>query len=45
MPVQLKAKLIKKEQLKSDIFKFSLQAKEITQVAKPRSVYRNKSYR
>lgn len=35
MPVQLKAKLVKKEQLKSDIFKFSLLAKEIVDVAKP----------
>lgn len=35
MPVQLKAKLIKKEQLKPDIFKFSLSAKEIVDVAKP----------
>ena len=35
MPVQLHCKLIKKEQLKPDIFKFSLSAKEITDVAKP----------
>ena len=35
MPVQLKAKLIKKEELKKDIFKFSVQAKEITDIAKP----------
>lgn len=35
MPVQLQSKLIKKEQLKSDIFKFSLSAKEIVDVAKP----------
>lgn len=35
MPVQLRSKLIKKEQLKSDIFKFSLSAKEITDIAKP----------
>ena len=35
MPVQLKAKLIKKEQLKQDIFKFSVQAKEITEIANP----------
>lgn len=35
MPVQLKSKLIKKEQLKSDIFKFSLNAKEIVDIAKP----------
>ena len=35
MPVQLQSKLIKKEQLKPDIFKFSLLAKEIVDVAKP----------
>lgn len=43
MPVQLKSKLIKKEQLKTDIFKFSLEAEEIVNIAKPRSVYRNKN--
>lgn len=35
MPVQLQAELIKKEQLKTDIFKFSLSAKEIVDVARP----------
>ena len=35
MPVVLKAKLIKKEELKKDIFKFSVKAKEITDIAKP----------
>lgn len=35
MPLQLKARLIKKEKLKPDIFKFSMQAKEITDIAKP----------
>ena len=35
MPVKLQAKLIKKEQLKEDIFKFSLSAKEIVDIAKP----------
>ena len=35
MPVQLQAKLIKKEQLKSNIFKFSLSAKQVTDIAKP----------
>lgn len=35
MPVQLQSKLIKKESLKPDIFKFSLSAKKITDVAKP----------
>lgn len=35
MPVNVKAKLISKEMLKPDIFKFSVQAKEITDTAKP----------
>ena len=35
MPLQLKARLIKKEELKPDILKFSMQAKEITDIAKP----------
>ena len=35
MPVNIKAKLIKKEQLKQDIYKFSMQAKEIVDIAKP----------
>lgn len=35
MAIQLNCKLIKKEQLKPDIFKFSLSAKEITDIAKP----------
>lgn len=35
MPLQLKARLIKKEELKPDIFKFSMQAKEVTDIAKP----------
>lgn len=35
MPVKLQSKLIKKEQLKEDIFKFSLEAKEIVDIAKP----------
>lgn len=35
MPVNIKAKLIKKEQLKNDIYKFSLKANEITKTAKP----------
>ncbi len=35
MPVQLHAKLIKREQLKPDIFKFSMSAKEIVDIAKP----------
>ena len=35
MPIQIKSKLVKKEQLKKDIFKFSIEAKEITEIAKP----------
>ena len=35
MPVKLQARLIKKENLKEDIFKFSLEAKEIVNIAKP----------
>ena len=35
MAIQLNCKLIKKEQLKPDIFKFSLYAKKITDIAKP----------
>lgn len=35
MPVNIKSKLIKKEQLKNDIYKFTLQADEIAKTAKP----------
>lgn len=35
MPVVTKSKLIKKEELKPDIFKFSIQSKEISETAKP----------
>ena len=35
MPVNVKAKLLAKEELKPGIFKFSVQAKEITDIAKP----------
>lgn len=35
MPVNIKAKLISKEQLKEDIFKFSVKADEIIKIAKP----------
>ena len=35
MPKKLFAELVKKEQLKEDIFKFSIKAKEITDEAKP----------
>ena len=33
--MQLQAKLVKKEQLKDDIFKFSIEAPEIVNIAKP----------
>ena len=32
--MQLQAKLVKKEQLKDDIFKFSVEAQEIVNIAK-----------
>ena len=35
MPVNVKAKLIKKEALKKDVFKFSVKAKEIVDISKP----------
>lgn len=35
MPVNIKAKLVKKEQLKEDLYQFSLEAKDITDIAKP----------
>ena len=35
MPVNIKAKLVEKEQLKPDIFKFTISAKEIADTAKP----------
>ena len=35
MPVNIKAKLLKKEELKPGIFKFSVQADEIVNIAKP----------
>lgn len=35
MPVNIKAKLLKKEELKPGIFKFSVQANEIVNIAKP----------
>ena len=35
MPVNIKAKLLKKEELKPEIFKFSVQADEIVNTAKP----------
>lgn len=35
MPVNIKAELVSKQQLKSDIFKFSVKAPEITSISKP----------
>ena len=35
MPVNIKAKLIKKEALKKDVVKFSVEAKEIVDISKP----------
>lgn len=35
MPVNIKAKLVKKEALKKDVFKFSVEAKEIVDISKP----------
>ena len=45
MPVHAKCKLIKKTKLKSDIYKFKVEAEEIAKTAKPRTIFRNKSYR
>ena len=42
MPKHVKAKLIKKEQLKDDIYKFSIDAEEIAKTAMPRTIFRNK---
>lgn len=38
MPVHAKCKLVKKEKLKSDIYKFGVEAEEIAKSAKPRTV-------
>lgn len=43
MPVHNTYKLVKKEKLKKDIFKFSVEAKEIAKDAKPRTIFGNKS--
>lgn len=45
MPVHKKCKLVKKERLKDDIYKFSVKSEEIAKVALPRTIFRNKSYR
>ncbi len=38
MPIHTKCKLIKKERLKDDIYKFEIEAKEIAKNAKPRTI-------
>ena len=38
MPVHRKCKLVKSEKLKEDIFKFSVESKEIANSAKPRTI-------
>ena len=43
MPIHAKCKLVKKEKLKEDIFKFSVESKEIASTAKPRTILGNKS--
>lgn len=45
MPVHAKCKLVKKEQLRNDIFKFGVEVKEELKNALPRAIYRNKSNR
>lgn len=38
MPVHTKSKLVKKEKLKEDIYKFSVETEEIAKAANPRTV-------
>ena len=45
MPSHVKAKLLKKEKLTEGIYKFSVASEEIAEIAKPRTVLRNKSTR
>lgn len=45
MPVHAKCKLVKKEQLKGNIFKFGVEVGEELKNALPRTIYRNKSDR
>lgn len=45
MPVHVRAKLIKKEKLKEDIYKFSVETEEIAKTAKARTISWNKSSR
>ncbi len=45
MPVHSKSKLVKKEKLREDIYKFTVESKEIAKSALPRTILRNKSFR
>ncbi len=45
MPVHAKCKLVKKEQLKDDIFKFGVEVGEELKNSLPRTIYRNKGNR
>lgn len=38
MPVHTKSRLVKKEKLNEIIYKFSIETKEIAEVAKPRTI-------
>lgn len=41
MPVHSKCKLLKKEKLAEDIYKFTVEAGDISKTAKPRTIFRN----
>lgn len=41
MPVHVKCKLIKKEKLKEDIYKFYVESEEIARTASPRTIFGN----
>lgn len=45
MPIHTKCKLVKKEKLKEDIYKYGIESEEIAKIAEPRTVSRNKSNR
>lgn len=45
MPVHSKCKLVKKEKLREDIYKFTVESKEIAKSALPRTIFRDKSFR
>ncbi len=45
MPIHTKCELVEKEQLKNDIFKFSIKSEEIANTAKARTIHRNKSFK